>query len=160
MSFKSFLFLSWLLVFSSMCSSELHSSSKSVYLDYVVKEDVGSNLTTFSHRIARVTQTYKIIVARVGQRKANEILNEELQKNISENQERWNENMALAHAKHMSEEEILSLLNEGSESPNYPKRVALQGEIGKTMRELSEKLLNQVVTDSLASSLARVDGKI
>ena len=68
--------------------------------------------------------------------------------------------MAIAHAKHMSEEEIFSLLNEGSESPYYPKRVALQGEIGITMRELSEKLLNQVVTDSLVSSLARADGKI
>jgi len=131
-----------------------------VYLDYVVKENVGSNLTTFSHRVARVTQTYKIIVARVGKSKADKILNEELQKNISENQARWNENMAVAHAKHMSEEEVLSLLNGGSESPYYPKRVALQGEIGKTMRELSENLLNQVVTDSVASSLARVDGKI
>ncbi|MGY8773161.1 hypothetical protein [Spongiibacter tropicus] len=64
-------------------------------LDYVIKEQLGSNLTTIANKVFRTTQTYRMIDSEVGIVEADKIVMENLEGNISEYREQWNQKLLL-----------------------------------------------------------------
>jgi len=123
---------------------------------YIVKENLGSNLTNFAYRTAQVTQTYKIIQSKVGKSEAKAIIEKELDKAIKIYQQQWNDNFALAHSEHLSIKEINSLYYNGKYSPYSEKRSKLQSKIGTTMQSLSKDLLTKVVSEALQDAYKKV----
>jgi hypothetical protein len=126
------------------------------FIDYVKQDNLGSNLTSFSYRVAKTTETYKIIVSKVGKEKANEIIDKELKRTIAKFQEQWDSNLAIAHSKHITKLEVNSLYYNGKESPYFKKRRTLQRKIGDSMKELSGQLLTKVVSEAMQNSYAEV----
>ena len=126
------------------------------FIDFVKQDNLGSNLTSFSYRIAKTMQTYKIIVGKVGKDKASEIVDKELNNSISKYQEQWDSNLGIAHSQHITKIEINSLYYNGEKSPYFNKRKTLQKKIGDSMKELSELLLEKVVSEAMQNAYAKV----
>ena len=144
------LVLSLIIILAMGCSEYEQVTGPEVQsIDYIVKAKTGSNLSKFAYKVARTTQTYRIIESKVGDVEANKILEIELNRAIVKYQPQWNQNLADAHSEYLSAEEINSLYYNGKSSPIFEKLLNLQRKIGENMQGRSNKLLTEVVSEAV-----------
>ncbi|MDO6841343.1 hypothetical protein Q4602_17800 [Paraglaciecola chathamensis] len=149
-------FLPLFLIIMSCSEPEQNSGPKIQPVDYIVKESLGSNLSNFARKVARNTQTYKIIESKLGVTETNKIVDAELTLTIKKYQDEWNQNLAKAHSEVLSTEEINSLYYNGKRSPYFEKRMKLQRDIGKSMQSKSKALLTKVVSEAMQKAFKQV----
>lgn len=144
--------LTLLLILVSCSEPPQISGPKIQTIDYVVKEQLGDNLSKFASKIARTTLTYKLIESKLGSTEANKIVDAELVLPIEKHQDEWNQNLANAHLEFLSTEEINSLYYNGKNSPYFDKRTKLQQKIGASMKIKSKALLTKVVSEVMKNT--------
>ena len=110
------LLLTLFLVLAGCMEPEQVSGPKVDPIDYIVKEGLGNNLSSFARRASRKTQTYRIIESKLGDTEANRVVGEELALSIEEHQDEWNRNLAKAYSELLTIEEINSLYYNGKRS--------------------------------------------
>ncbi len=151
------------LLFISLCLGCTEYEQKSGQLvdalNYIKKEKRGNNLSLLAAKVAKVTQTYKMMVKKEGQGKADILLANALRDSIAKYQHQWDENLAQAYSEHLNQTEINSLYYNGKNSPFYKKQMSLQKSIGNKMKALSDKLLNTVVSDALQNAFQAMGTK-
>jgi hypothetical protein len=147
---RNLLILSALLASLLGCSKTEQITGPQIQaVDYIVKAELGSNLTRFAYSKAKVTQTYQTIQSEIGNDEAQRIIAIELDKAIKKHQQQWNENLAQAHTGYLTNKEINSLYYNGKNSPYSIKRNKVQIKIGKRMQSSSDDLLAKVVSEGL-----------
>ena len=157
MKLCGFLLLPLIIMLAMGCSEHEQVTGPEVQtIDYIVKAKAGSNLTKLAYKVARTTQTYKVIDSKVGSIEANKILEIELNRTILKYQPQWNQNLADAHSEYLSDEEINSLYYNGKNSPYFEKLVELHGKIGVTMQEKSKDLLTKIVSEAMQGAFKQL----
>ena len=157
MKLCGFLLLPLIIMLAMGCSEHEQVTGPEVQtIDYIVKAKTGSNLTKLAYKVARTTQTYKVIDSKVGSIEANKILEIELNRSILKYQSQWNQNLADAHSEYLSDEEINSLYYNGKNSPYFEKLVELQGKIGVTMQEKSKDWLTKIVREAMQGAFKQL----
>ncbi|WP_417552241.1 hypothetical protein [Marinomonas fungiae] len=157
MKLCGFLLLPLIIMLAMGCSEHEQVTGPEVQtIDYIVKAKTGSNLTKLAYKVARTTQTYKVIDSKVGSIEANKILEIELNRSILKYQSQWNQNLADAHSEYLSDEEINSLYYNGKNSPYFEKLVELQSKIGVTMQEKSKDLLTKIVSEAMQGAFKQL----
>lgn len=141
------------LLMLSACSD---AQSTLTAVEFVEKSGVGNNLTQLSARAALGTQTYRMIVAEVGEKEANQLLKELIKITTTKYQSEWNQKLAEAYLQHFSIEELNSVYYEKGKSEYARKMLSKRGDVGETMQEKSKGLLNTIVTEILTSIFKRV----
>ena len=125
-------------------------------LDYIVKENIGGNLSSFASRIARSTNTYKMIKSQLGDTDTNKLVSGELERVIEKHQNEWNSNLSQSYSEFLSKEEINSLYYNGKDSPYFIKQEKLKKKIGLSMQRKSEGLLKKTVSEAMNSAFKRI----
>ncbi|TFW72956.1 hypothetical protein C3Y98_00935 [Methylotenera oryzisoli] len=150
-------FISHALVFLSLVSTlSVGASSEDVALNLVQKYRFGQNLTPISYQVASQTQTYRMIVNKVGEQKAQSIVKSEIDKVIPEYQNQWNKNLASSYAQVISPEKLQSLVDEGPSSKYSGELKTKQSEIGPLMQSKSKDLLNEMLTKAMTSAFNQI----
>jgi|APLak6261694702_1056217.scaffolds.fasta_scaffold05898_1 hypothetical protein len=153
-------FISYVLVFLSLTSAmSVAASSEDIALNLVQKYRFGQNLKPISYQVAYQTQTYKMIVNKVGEQKAQSIIKSEIDKVVPEYQVQWDKNLASAYAQVISPEKLQSLLNEGPSSRYAGELKIKQNETGPLMQSKSTGLLNEMLAKAMASAFSQITPK-
>jgi hypothetical protein len=155
---KKFIFYS-LIIFNFISTSATGATSNEIALSLIQKYGFGRNLTNISYQAAMQTQTYKMIVNKVGEKKAESAVKGEIDKLLPSYQSQWNKNLAASYSQVISAEKLQSLLNEGPSSKYADELKAKQGEIGTLMQSKSTGLLNEFITKAMDSALKRSKAK-
>ena len=155
---KKFIFYS-IIIFNFISTIATAASSNDIALLLIQKYSFGRNLTNISYQAATQTQTYKIIVNKAGEKKAESTVKGEINKLLPSYQDQWNKNLAASYAQVMSAEKLQSLLDEGPSSKYADELKAKQGEIGTLMQSKSTGLLNEFITKAMDSALKRTKAK-
>ncbi len=155
---KKFIFYS-IIIFNFISTIATAASSNEIALSLIQKYGFGRNLTGISYQAAMQTQTYKMIVNKAGDKKAESIVKGEIDKLVPSYQSQWNKNLAASYAQVLSAEKLQSLLDEGPSSKYADELKAKQGEIGKIMQSKSTGLLNEFVTKAMDSAFKHTKTK-
>ncbi|MES2355433.1 MAG: hypothetical protein V4568_13745 [Pseudomonadota bacterium] len=132
------------------------ASAEEIALNLIQKYHVGQNLTAISYQAASQTETYRIIVNKVGEQKAQSIVKSEIDKLIPEYQNQWNKHLASSHAQVISPEKLQSLVDEDSLSKYSGELKARQGEIGPLMQSKSTGLLKELLTKAMTAAFNQI----
>lgn len=132
------------------------TSVSDVALQLVEKYRFGENLRGMSYEVSARTETYGMIVAKVGEQKAKQRVHQEIDKLIPEYQPQWNRNLAQAYAHYMSVEKLQSIVDEGQRSQYSDEFRAKQNDIGALMQSKSTGLLNDLLTKAMTTALQSV----
>jgi hypothetical protein len=108
------------------------------------------------YQVAAQTQTYKIIVNKVGEPRAKTLVRSEIDKVIPQYQPKWDQNLASAYAHIISTEKLQLLVDEGPTSKYSGELKAKQNEIGPLMQSKSTGLLNEMLTKAMTSAFNRI----
>ena len=138
-----------LIILSILSAVVYANTSEDIALKLVEKYHFGQNLSAISYQVASQTQTYRMIVDKVGEQKAQSIVKSEINKGVSNYQKQWNKNLASSYAQIISIEKLQSLVNEGRSSQYSSEFKSKQNEIGLLMQSKSKSLLNEFVTKAL-----------
>ena len=122
-------------------------------LALVQRFNMGAGLESLANQVAHATTTFAVIVQKHGPSEAEKLVKTEISKATPSYQSRWNQNLALIYAKHFSPEELRSLATLGTGSPYADKFKSTHATVGAEMRSASSQLLQQLVTEALASAL-------
>lgn len=155
---KSWMFLLLPFLFTiTSCSKPTQISGPTIQsIDYVLKENLGSSLSTFAKKVAKSTQTYAMIKSQLGTAETDKLVNQELDLIIKKYQSQWNTNLAIAYSEFLNSKEINSLYYNGQNSPYYKKRVKVHKDVGVSMRSKSSSLLTKVVSESMQRAFKRL----
>lgn len=145
-----------LVLLSLVSTISVAANSEDIALTLVQKYRFGQNLASISYQAASQIQTYRMIVNKVGEQKAQTIVKSEIDKVIPEYQGQWNKNLASAYAQVISPEKLQSLVDEGPSSKYSSDLKAKQNEIGPLMQSKSTGLLNEMLTKAMTSSLNQI----
>ncbi len=135
------------------------ASSEDIALTLIQKYRFGQNLAPISYQVASQTQTYRMIVNKVGEQKAQSIVKSEIDKLIPKYQNQWNKNLASSYAQVISPEKLQSLVEEGPSSKYSGELKTRQSEIGPLMQSKSTGLLNEMLTKAMASAFSQITPK-
>ena len=124
-------------------------ASQDVALEFVKAQRLGDNLSALALTTASRTQTYSMLVSKLGADQARVVTIRELDALLPNYQSVWNLNLASVYAKHFSVEELRSLAAEGRRSQFANKVVERQSQIGNDVRSLSQPLLIKYVTEAM-----------
>ena len=150
-----FLLLPFLFIITS-CSEATQTTGPTIQsIDYVLKENLGSSLSTFAHKVSKSTQTYAMIKSQLGAIETDNLVSQELDSAIKKYQSQWNTNLAVSYSEFLTSDEINSLYYNGQNSPYYKKRVKIHKNVGVSMREKSSTLLTKVVSESMQIAFKR-----
>ena len=122
-------------------------------LALVQRFNMGAGLESLANQVAHATTTFGVIVQKQGASEAEKLVGTEIAKAIPTYQSRWNQNLAVIYGKHFSPEELRSLATLGTSSPYADKFKSTHAAVGAEMRSASSQLLQQLVTEALASAL-------
>lgn len=132
-------------------SAAIPSSDPALAL--VERFNMGAGLESLASQVAHSTTTFGVIVQKHGASEAEKLVRTEIAKAIPTYQSRWNQNLAVIYATHFSPEELRSLATLGTSSPYADKFKSTHAAVGAEMRSASSPLLQQLVTEALASAL-------
>ena len=149
-------FISYALIFLSLVSTiSVAASSEDIALTLIQKYRFGQNLTWISYQVASQTQTYRMIVNKVGEQKAQSLVKTEIDKIILEYQNQWNKNLASSYAQIISADKLQSIVDEGPSSKYSGELKAKQSEIYPLMQSKSASLLNELLAKAMASAFSQ-----
>jgi len=141
-----------LLALSNAASAQTpHEAARS----FVAQSHAGDDLAAIALSAAEQTQTYGMLVAKLGAADANTALSNEINALLPQYQPRWDENLAAAYEKSFSPKELSSLASEGRASKYAGKVIERQSEIGKAMQSSSSPILISLITEALKASLSK-----
>jgi len=152
--------ISYALMLLSLASTiSVAANSEDIALTLVEKYRFGQNLAPISYQAASQTQTYQMIVNKVGEQKAKTIVKSEIDKVIPKYQGQWNKNLASAYAQVISPEKLQFLVDEGPSSKYSGDLKAKQNEIGPLMQSKSTALLNEMLIKAMTSAFNQIAPK-
>ena len=131
------------------------AATEEVALNFVQKLKLGNNLPAMAFQIGKNTQTYRILVAQLGNDEANKLFTEEIIAALPHFQSEWNANLAKSYAEAFSSEELNSLILEKEKSPFFKKLQAGQSSVGASMQKRSEKIPSLLVVEALEKAFAK-----
>ena len=105
--------------------------------------------------VATRTQTYLMLVSKMGPGEARNVVQREVNALVPRFQDTWNHNLATAYAKQFSSEELQSLAADGRNSKYAPKLAERQSLVGTDMRAASESVLTELVTEAMKNAFTR-----
>ncbi|RJG04732.1 hypothetical protein D3870_00700 [Noviherbaspirillum cavernae] len=150
-------YLAALLSLTVLAASALAApSAQEAALEFVSRQRLGDNLSNMSFATATRTQTFAMLVSKLGADGAKASLSKELQASLPRFQARWNKNLANAYAKNFSVEELTSLAADGRASKYAEKVAERQTAVGAEMRAASEAVLSEYVTEALGNAFAKI----
>ncbi|WP_248800397.1 hypothetical protein [Pseudomonas sp. MWU13-2105] len=122
---------------------------------FITQSHAGDDLAAIALSAAKRTQTYGMLVAKLGDAGANTALSSEINTLLPQYQTKWDQNLAAAYEKSFSSEELSSLASKGRDSKYAGKVIQRQSEIGKEMQSSSGPILISLVTEALEACLAK-----
>ena len=134
----------------SLSAQGVASKDEERALDAVRRLRLGRNLSTLAFQAASRTQTYAFAVAELGETRARTLLVQYIQQVAPRYQERWDLNLARSHLERLTAAELVSIAEQGPNSPSAPKLQAEQNAIGTAMQARSSRLLTEMVADILS----------
>ncbi|WP_248805614.1 hypothetical protein [Pseudomonas sp. MWU13-2100] len=143
-----------LLALSNAASAE---TANEAARSFIAQSHAGDDLAAIALSAAKRTQTYGMLVAKLGDAQANTALSSEINTLLPQYQPKWDQNLAAAYEKTFSSEELSSLAAKGRASKYAGKVVERQAEIGKQMQSSSSPILISLVTEALKTSLSKND---
>ncbi len=153
------IFFNGLAFFALFSTAVLAATSEELAFSLVEKYGFGGNLQNISYQAASQTQTYKMMVNKVGEQKTQSLVKSEVDKLIPSYQKQWNKNLASSYAQVLNAEKLQSLLDAGPSSKYASDLKAKQGEIGKIMQSKSTGLLNELLTKATNSAFKKITPK-
>jgi Skp family chaperone for outer membrane proteins len=145
-----------LLLLNLSSTVSIATSAEDVALTLVQKYSLGQRLTPISYEYATQSQTYRMIINKVGEENAKNIVNTEIDKLVPEYQEQWNTYLASSYAEVLSVEKLQSLVDKGSLS-EYSTEFKEKGEeIGQLMYSKSYDLLTDLMTKALIAAFDKM----
>lgn len=141
-----------LLALSNTASAE---TANEAARSFIAQSHAGDDLAAIALSAAKRTQTYGMLVAKLGDAEANTALSSEINALLPQYQPKWDQNLAAAYEKSFSPEELSSLASEGRTSKYAGKVIQRQSEIGKEMQSSSGPILISLVTEALEACLAK-----
>lgn len=133
----------------------LADSSQEAATEFVQRLHLGSNLKSLALATAQRTQTFAMLVSKLGAVQANELVSSELDAHAHQYESQWNANLAQAYASHFGAEELRSLAAEGRSSRYAAKLAENQAAIGAEMQRLSTPILTAYVSAAMNSAFSR-----
>lgn len=149
------IFLIGLVFFIQFSTAVLAATPEELALSLVEKYGFGGNLKNISYQAASQTQTYKMMVSKIGEQKTQSLVKNEVDKLIPKHQKEWNKNLAASYAQVLNAEKLQSLLDAGPSSKYADDLKAKQGEIGNIMQSKSSGLLNELLTKATDSAFKK-----
>lgn len=150
------IFLPLLILIASCSQSEQVSGPAVQTIDFIVKDKLGSNLSSMAKKVAERTQTYQMIKFELGASETDKLIAIELGLTIEKYQDEWNQNLANAYSEFLTIEEINSLYYNGKHSPYFDKQLKLNRKIGASMQNKSKELLTKVVSEAVSKAFKKV----
>ncbi|MGY0635248.1 hypothetical protein [Luteimonas sp. A478] len=120
----------------------------------VNKLNMGSNLEMMAYQVAKSTHTYGLVAQKHGADRAESIVKMEIKEALPQYQKRWDKNLASAYSKHLSADELHSLVTQGASSPYASKFMSVRGAVAADMKNQSTALLNELVITALSKSVS------
>ncbi|MDT7848403.1 hypothetical protein Q9292_02170 [Methylophilus sp. VKM B-3414] len=145
-----------LVVLSLVSTIAVAATSEDIALTLVQKYRFGQNLPAISYQVASQTQTYRMIVNKVGEQKAQSMVRSEIDKVIPDYQNQWDKNLASSYAQVISADKLQSLVDEGPSSKYSSELKTKQGEIGPLMQAKSTGLLNEMLIKAMTSAFNQI----
>jgi hypothetical protein len=127
--------------------------------EFVQQRQLGRNLKTLAGAVAANTQTYAMLVSKIGAGGAQALVGQELDAYIGQYQGKWDSNLAQIYARHFTPEELRSLASEGRNSRFLNKLVSKQEAIGAEMESQSKPILSSYVSAALNSAFQKAPQK-
>ena len=149
--FASLLVLAFYLSFATAAPTAQEAAA-----DLVARRDIGNNLRLMSLELAATTQTYLMIVAKIGPVAARSSVAREIDALIPNYQARWNHELAVVYARHLPLEALISLTAEGRESKYASKLADKLNDIGEDMRVRSTPILIELLSAAMLSAFSKV----
>ncbi len=141
-----------LLALSNAAAAETpHEAARS----FIAQSHAGDDLAAIALTAAERTQTYGMLVTKLGAADANTALSSEINALLPQYQPKWDENLAAAYEKSFSAKELSSLASEGRASKYASKVIERQSAIGKDMQSSSGPILISLITEALKASLSK-----
>jgi hypothetical protein len=127
-------------------------------LDFVVNQNAAGSLLGLAKAAARRTQTFALLVAKLGRERAATLVDGQIGALIPEYQSAWNRRMASVYAVYFSEDELKSLAKEGTQSQYAAKWDAQREEIGADVRANSQSILSRLIAEALENAVIKAGG--
>ncbi|MBD9607120.1 MULTISPECIES: hypothetical protein [Pseudomonas] len=124
-------------------------------LAFVAQTHVGDSLPTLALLAAKKTQTFAMLIEKLGSEKAHSAVSSEIDALLPQYQPKWNQNLAAAYEKSFTEEELLSLTSEGQASKYAGKVLERRTDIGRDMQSSSTPILIALVSEALKAAYSK-----
>lgn len=124
-------------------------------LAFIDQAKIGQNLPVIALSIAKQTASFTTIASKLGNAGAVKAVSDEINTLLPLYQPKWNENIAQAYEKSLTEDELSSLASEGRSSKYVSKVLAQQSMIGKQMESTSKPILTDLVTHALRTVMSK-----
>lgn len=147
--------LSIIVALSGLSVATFAATPEAIALQLVEKYRFGENLRSMSYQSATLTQTYGMIVEKLGEQQAKSIIKQEIDKLIPEYQPQWNKNLAFCYSQFISVDKLQSILDEGPASQHSNEIRSKLNEIGPLMQAKSAGILNELLTKAITSALTK-----
>jgi hypothetical protein len=139
-------------------STALAIETYDVALSMVKTLHLGNNLETMSYRVASASQTYLMVVKKVGDSAAQSLTKGELKRLQPKYQEQWDANLARSYAEFFDSNELQSIASEKKSSIYIGKFFQCEMRLGKVCRQKSTKLLTDFVSEAMLNVFENVNG--
>lgn len=136
----------------------LDTKTYHVALSMVKTLHLGDNLESMSYRVATASQTYLMVVNKVGNSTAQSLTKDELKRLQPKYQEQWDANLARSYAEFFDSNGLQSIASEKKSSKYIGKFSSKQNEVGRSMQSKSTKLLTDFVSEVMLNVFKKVNG--
>ncbi|MEL6869532.1 MAG: hypothetical protein AAFO81_07005 [Pseudomonadota bacterium] len=130
-----------------------HTERISTVDAFVTSLGLGQNFYAISERTAQRTTTYQALISKVGRQQADTLIKQHLQAVVAQRQAQWDANLLTAYRAHFSDEQLLSIANEGAQSPHAALFDERRAAVSEDMQTMSADMLLQTVSDGLNRAL-------
>lgn len=127
--------------------------------DLVQQQHLGSNLKTLALATAQKTQTFAMLVSKIGMLAATSLVSRELDVQAQKFQPQWDANLAQGYSRHFTSDELASLATEGRRSRYVRKLAEQQGTIGVDVQRMGEPILTTYVTSVLTVAVSKMQSR-
>jgi hypothetical protein len=137
--------------FSFVANPALSESQDDKMLLIIKQVKLGNNLSGIAYQGILNTQTYRMVVNKIGEDKANEIVKKELAADLPKYQDQWDKNLASTYLHYFTPDEMESIFKDKELSPYASKYLAERQNVGKAMMEKSKALVINLNTEVLTN---------
>jgi hypothetical protein len=145
-----------LITLSSLTPLAIAEPTNTAAREFVRRQHLGSNLKPLAFAAAQKTQTFAILVSKIGASEARVLVSDELNSHAHQFQGQWDENLAKAYAQHFTPEELESLASGGRNSRYVRKLREKQDAVGESMQRVSTPILTAYVTAAMTSAYSKI----